>query len=93
MVETKDFRTCTSIRTYSPVRSELLSANIKITLHKALIRSVMTYACPAWELAADMYLFEQQRLLNKVFRTMELFCKVHIGPRFAHSFRLYNKIV
>jgi hypothetical protein len=29
------------------------SANIKLTLHKALIRSVMTYARLAWELAAD----------------------------------------
>jgi hypothetical protein len=28
-------------------------ANIKLTLHKALIRSVMTYACLAWEFVAD----------------------------------------
>jgi hypothetical protein len=35
------------IRTYSLIRSEQLSANCKVTLHKALIRSIMAYACPA----------------------------------------------
>src|SRR5215470_4423480 len=39
-----------------PFKSERLNANIKLTLHKALTRSVMTYACPAWEFAADTYL-------------------------------------
>jgi hypothetical protein len=43
--------------------------NIKITLHKALIRSVITYACLAWELAANTYLLQSQRLQNKVLRT------------------------
>jgi hypothetical protein len=38
----KAFRTF--IRWYSLFKSERLSANIKLTLHKALIRSVMTYA-------------------------------------------------
>jgi hypothetical protein len=33
-------------------KSEPLSANIKLNLHKALTRPVMTYACPAWELGA-----------------------------------------
>jgi hypothetical protein len=43
MIETKAFRTFTSIRVYSVFKSERLSADIKLTLHKALIRSVMTY--------------------------------------------------
>jgi hypothetical protein len=30
----------------------------------------MTYACPAWELAADTYLLKLQRLQNKVLRTI-----------------------
>jgi hypothetical protein len=30
----------------------LWSITIKLTLHKTLIRSVTTYACPAWEFAA-----------------------------------------
>jgi hypothetical protein len=46
-VEAKAFRTF--MNTYSLFKSERLSANIKLTLYKALIRSIMTYACPAWE--------------------------------------------
>jgi hypothetical protein len=30
----------------------------------------MTYACPAWEFAADSHLLKLQRLQNKVFRTI-----------------------
>jgi hypothetical protein len=36
----------TFIRIYSSFKNERLSANIKLTLHKALTRSVMTYASP-----------------------------------------------
>jgi hypothetical protein len=68
MIEAKAFRTL--IRLYSLFKSERLSANIKLTLHKALIRSVMTYACPAWEFAAETRLFKLQRLQNKVLRTI-----------------------
>jgi hypothetical protein len=39
MTDAKAFRTF--IRLYSLFKSERLSANIKLTLHKALIRSVM----------------------------------------------------
>jgi hypothetical protein len=97
MLETKAFRTF--IRFYSLFKSERLSTNIKLTLYKALIRSVLTYACPAWELAADTYLLKLQRLQNKVLRPIGNFPKVHTGPRFAHSFQrsvcisLHNKIV
>jgi hypothetical protein len=56
MIEAKAFRTF--IRIYSLFNSERLNANIKITLDKALSRPVMTYACPAWELAADNYLIK-----------------------------------
>jgi hypothetical protein len=41
-----------------------------LTLHKALIRSVMTYACPAWEFAAVCHLLKLQRLQNRVLRTI-----------------------
>jgi hypothetical protein len=40
-----------------------------VTLHKALIRSNITYACPAWEFAADSHLLKLQCLQNKVHRT------------------------
>jgi hypothetical protein len=45
----------TLIRIYSIFKNERLSDNIKLNLHKAQIRLVMTYACPAWEIAADSY--------------------------------------
>jgi hypothetical protein len=41
---------------------ELLNANIKLNLLKALIRSVMTYACVVWEFAVEFHLFKLQRL-------------------------------
>jgi hypothetical protein len=51
MVEATVFRTFIII--YSLFKSEELIASIKLTLHKALIRPVMTYVCPTWEFAAD----------------------------------------
>jgi hypothetical protein len=66
-IEAKAFRTF--IRLYSPFKSERLTANIKLTLLEALIRSVMTYACPAWEFAAESHLLKLQRLQNRVLRT------------------------
>jgi hypothetical protein len=59
----------TFIRIYSLFKSERLSANIKLALNKALIRSVMTFACPAWAFAEDTYLLKLQPVQNKVLRT------------------------
>jgi hypothetical protein len=67
MFEAKVFRTF--IRIYSVFKSERLSTNIKLTLHKALIGSVVTYVCTAWELAADTYHLKLQRLQNKILCT------------------------
>jgi hypothetical protein len=67
MVETKAFRTFITI--YFLLKNESLRANIKLTLHKALVRSVITYACPSWKLAADTHLLKLHRLQNKVLRT------------------------
>jgi hypothetical protein len=64
MIEAKAFRTF--LRVYSLFKSERLSTNIKLTLHKALIRSVI----PAWESAADTHVLKLQRLQNKVLRTI-----------------------
>jgi hypothetical protein len=64
--------------TYSLFKSKRLITNIKLTLHKALIRYVMTYACPAWEFAADTHLLKLQRLQNKVLRTIGNFSR-HAG--------------
>jgi hypothetical protein len=59
-IEAKASRTF--IRIYSLSISERLSANIKLTLHKDLIRYVMTYACPAWEFASEVHRLKLQRL-------------------------------
>jgi hypothetical protein len=67
MIEANAFRTF--IRIYSLFKSERLSGNIKLTLHKAQIRSVMTYACTVWEFAAECHLLKLQRMQNKVLRT------------------------
>jgi hypothetical protein len=75
MIETKAFRTF--IRIYSLFRSERLSAKIKLTLHKALIRTVITYACPAWELAADTYLLNCSACKTRFCALLELFQGAH----------------
>jgi hypothetical protein len=67
MIEANVFRTF--IRVYSLFKGDPLSGNIKLTLHKALSRSVMTYTCPGWEFAADIHLMKLQRLQNKVLHT------------------------
>jgi hypothetical protein len=73
MFEAKAFRTFITI--FPLFKSERLSANIKLTLHKALIRWAMTCACPSWELGADTYLLKLQRLQNKALRIMGKFSR------------------
>jgi hypothetical protein len=46
-----------------------LATNIKLALHKALIKSITIYACPAWQYAADSHLLKLQSLKNKVLCT------------------------
>jgi hypothetical protein len=80
-IEAKAFRAF--IRTYSLFKSEWLSANIKLTLHKVLlIRSILTYACPAWEFSADTHLLKLQCLKNKVLHTIDKY------PRYALDHKL-----
>jgi hypothetical protein len=78
-IEAKALRTF--IRLYSIFKSERINANIKLTLHKVLIRSVMTYACAAWEFEAKTYIMKSQRLQNKVQRGRPTETTQHIsGP-------------
>jgi hypothetical protein len=56
------------MRTYSVFKSERLNINIKLTLYKALIRSVMTYARPY---AADARLLKLHRLQDRVLRAIK----------------------
>jgi hypothetical protein len=83
IIEAKAFRTF--IRIYSLLKSERLSANIKLTLYKALIRSVMTYACPAREFAAESHLLKLQRLKAGFSIPLAAFRGAH---RFAICMRL-----
>jgi hypothetical protein len=46
---------------------------LKLTVNKILIKSIMTYTCPASEFAADNHLLKLQRLQNKVLRTIRTF--------------------
>jgi hypothetical protein len=93
MIEAKAFRIF--IRIYSLFRSKCLSANLKLTICKALIISVMTYVRPAWELVADTYLLKLQRLQNKVLRNTGNFPKCTPVPDWHTAFNLlyvYNCI-
>jgi hypothetical protein len=56
--------------TYSLFKSERLSTNVNLTFYKALMRSVMIYACPTWEYAADAHLLKLQHLQNRVLRAI-----------------------
>jgi hypothetical protein len=40
-------------------------------MYRALIRSIMTYACPTWEFAAYTHLKKLQRSQNRVLRTID----------------------
>jgi hypothetical protein len=75
MIEIKALRTFITI--YSLFKSEHLSAIIKLTFHKALMRSVMTHICPAWELAADTYPLKLQRLQTRFPAPWEIFQGAH----------------
>jgi hypothetical protein len=91
LIEAKAFRA--SITTYSLLKSKQLSTNIK-----ALIRSVMTYACPAWKFAADTHLLKLQRLQNKVLRTIGNFpryspvCELHKAFNIRYIYDYITKL-
>jgi hypothetical protein len=90
MIEAKAFRTY--IRINSLFRSERLNANIKLTLHKALIRSVITYACPAWEFAREWHLMKLQRMQNKVLHTSGNFLR-HTSVAICIRLFIYRKFM
>jgi hypothetical protein len=58
----------TYVRTYSLFKSGC--TNTELALYKALIRPVMTYACPTWEYAADALFLKLQRLRNRALRAI-----------------------
>jgi hypothetical protein len=77
MIEAKAFGTF--ITSNSLFNRERLSVNIKLTLHNALSRSVMIYACPAWEFAADAPPFEIAALAKRGSPHNWYISKAHSG--------------
>jgi hypothetical protein len=83
---------------YSLFKSKRLSTNINLTLNEALIRSVMTYACPSWEFAADTYLVKLQRLQNKILCTIGNFlrctpiCDLHTDFNLPYVYEYKTKL-
>jgi hypothetical protein len=71
MIEAKALRTF--VRVYSLFKSERLSVERKLTLHKAIIKTAMTYVYPARKFSADTHLLKMQRLQNKVLHTIAKF--------------------
>jgi hypothetical protein len=71
---------------------------VKLALHKALIKSLITYACPAWEFATDTYLLKLQRLQNKVLRTILIFPRytpargLHMALNLPHIYDYITKL-
>jgi hypothetical protein len=52
------------ISIYPLLKSERLSVGTKLTLYKVFIRSILTYAWPAWEFTVESNLLKLQRLQN-----------------------------
>jgi hypothetical protein len=58
----------------------------------------MTYACPAWEFAADNHLLKLQRLQNKVLRTIVNFprrtrvCDLHMAFKLPYIYDYIKKL-
>jgi hypothetical protein len=83
---------------YSRFKSERLKANIKLILLKALIRSAMTYACPASEFAAESHLFKSLRLQNRVLRTIGNFPRrtsvrdLHVAFQISYVYDYITKL-
>jgi hypothetical protein len=82
IMEAKAFRTFTRI--YALIKSERLNANFKVTLHKALIGSVTTYACPGWEIRCRHLPLKIAAPKKQGSPHHWKFSKVHTGPRFTH---------
>jgi hypothetical protein len=84
MIEAKAFRTFIGI--YSLIINEPLSANIKLTLHKTPIKSIMICVCPASEFASDTS-FEVASSEKQYSPHYWQISKAHTGSRFVYGFQ------
>jgi hypothetical protein len=96
LIKAKAFRTF--IRIYPLLKNQRLSSNIKLTLHKALIRSAMSYACPTWEFVAETNLLKLQRVRKKVLRSTGNFPRpiwfwdMHVAFLVPHVYDYITKV-
>jgi hypothetical protein len=67
----------TFIRFYSPFKSEQLSTNIKLTVRKTLITSIMTYASYAWNLRQIPICLQCGACKTRLFAPLAIFQGVH----------------
>jgi hypothetical protein len=67
----------TYMRTYFLFKSKHLSSYIKHILHKAVIKSTMIYACPAWEYAADAHIFKDNACRTEFSTLLATFTSTH----------------
>jgi hypothetical protein len=81
------------LRLYCLFKSERrLSSHIKLTLHRALITSVMIYSCPTWEFEAENHLLKLQCLQNRVLHTIGNFprhtsvCNMHVASQIPYVY-------
>jgi hypothetical protein len=77
----------TYTRTYSRFKSARLNINIELTLHKALIRTIMVYACLTGAYTENAHLLKLKSLQNPVLRAVGNFDrhtpvrKMHMAPK------------
>jgi hypothetical protein len=87
-MSSKSFRTF--IRMFFLLKSEWLIANVKLTLHKTLIRSIMTYTCSVSEFAVDTSLLKLQRLQKYVVRIIGKFQRCTLIRELHVAFKIPN---
>jgi hypothetical protein len=72
--------------------------HVGLTLHKALNRSVMTFACPSWEFAAETRIQKLQPLQSKVLRTTgnlprrPSVCHMHVAFQIPYVYDYITKL-
>jgi hypothetical protein len=78
----------TYVKNYSPFKSRRLNTSIQLTLHKCLIRLVMTYACPV----ADAHILKCQRLQNRVSRAIGNLDRSHQSANYTRLSKLITSV-
>jgi len=84
-IEIKAFPTF--IRVFSLFKSERLSANVNLTLHKALVRCIMNYASPPGNLVQISIFWNCSSCKTKPSSVLAIFQGARIDPRFACGFQ------